>query len=95
MDLNLTREETQFRDELRAWLTANVPSDWETHRLYDGMEERFLFLRRWQKRVHQAGWAGVAPYGKRARARVDWPGDHRLRHRKTKEALPSQYFEWR
>src|SRR6516225_7611176 len=60
MDLNLTREETQFRDELRAWLTANVPSDWETHRLYDGMEERFRFLRRWQKRVHQAGWAGVA-----------------------------------
>jgi hypothetical protein len=59
MDLNLTREETQFRDELRAWLSANVPSDWETHRLYDGMEERFRFLRRWQKRVYQAGGARV------------------------------------
>jgi len=33
MDLNLTTEERQFRDELRAWLAANVPRDWERHRL--------------------------------------------------------------
>jgi len=60
MDLNLTPQETKFRDELRAWLKSNVPSDWETHRLRDSMEDRFQFLRGWQKRVYEAGWAGVA-----------------------------------
>ena len=60
MDLNLTPQETQFRDELRAWLSTSVPDDWETHRLRDSMEQRLQFLRAWQKRVYEAGWAGVA-----------------------------------
>jgi len=60
MDLNLTPQETKFRDELRVWLQSNVPNDWETHRLRDSMEDRFQFLRAWQKRVYEAGWAGVA-----------------------------------
>src|SRR3984885_15639127 len=60
MDLSLTAQETQFRDELRAWLGAHVPRDWEQHRLHDSMHERFQFLRDWQKRVFEAGWAGVA-----------------------------------
>src|SRR5437764_15474715 len=60
MDLNLNSQETTFRDELRVWLKANVPADWETHRLHDSMEDRFRFLRAWQKRVYEAGWAGVA-----------------------------------
>lgn len=29
MDLNLTAEELQFPDELRAWLAAHVPKNWE------------------------------------------------------------------
>jgi len=60
MDLNLNPEETKFRDELAAWLKANVPADWETRRLRDTMHERFQFLRVWQKKVYEAGWAGVA-----------------------------------
>jgi alkylation response protein AidB-like acyl-CoA dehydrogenase len=60
MDLNLTPQEATFRDELRAWLAANVPADWEARRLRDTMEHRFAFLRAWQKRVYDAGWAGVA-----------------------------------
>jgi alkylation response protein AidB-like acyl-CoA dehydrogenase len=60
MDLNLTAQETKFRDELRSWLQANIPQDWETHRLRDSMEDRFQYLRAWQKRVYEAGWAGVA-----------------------------------
>ena len=60
MDLNLTAEEQQFRDELRAWLASNVPCDWERHRLQDSMEARFAFLREWQKQVYEGGWAGVA-----------------------------------
>ncbi len=40
MDLNLTSEEMQFRDEVRSWLTANVPADWEQRR-EESLESRF------------------------------------------------------
>ena len=60
MDLNLTPTELKFRDEVRAWLKANVPSDWEKHRTEDEMLVRFEYLRAWQKKVYQAGWAGIA-----------------------------------
>ncbi len=60
MDLNLNPQETKFRDELAAWLKANVPADWETRRWRDTMHERFQFLRVWQKRMYEAGWVGVA-----------------------------------
>ena len=60
MDLNLTPQELQFRDEVRTWLAANVPPDWETHRTQDDMRERFEFLRAWQKKVYNAGWAGIS-----------------------------------
>jgi len=60
MDLSLTPQETKFRDGLRAWLQANVPSDWESGRNEDEMLERFNFLRVWQKKVYEAGWAGIS-----------------------------------
>jgi alkylation response protein AidB-like acyl-CoA dehydrogenase len=60
MDLNLTPSELKFRDELRAWLRANVPADWEKRRTEDEMLVRFEYLRAWQKKVYQAGWAGLA-----------------------------------
>jgi len=60
MDLNLTPAERAFRDSLRTWLTANVPPNWEVERREASMEDRFTFLRTWQKRVFEGGWAGVA-----------------------------------
>ena len=60
MDLTLTPQETAFRDELRSWLQRNVPTNWEADRRRDSMQERFAFLRGWQKTVFDAGWAGVA-----------------------------------
>lgn len=59
MDLNLTAEESQFRDELRSWLMANVPKDWDAMR-EEALEERFEFLRRWQRKLFDAGWAGIS-----------------------------------
>ncbi len=59
MDLTLTDEELQFRDELRAWLEANVPKDWERVR-EESLRDRFEFLRRWQRKLYDAGWAGVS-----------------------------------
>jgi alkylation response protein AidB-like acyl-CoA dehydrogenase len=60
MDLNLTPQEQQFRDEFRAWLEANAPKDWE-QRFPRGedTQERFEFLRAWQKTMFEAGWVGI------------------------------------
>ena len=59
MDLNLTTEEKQFRDELRAWLEANVPKDWGEWR-EKPLEESFPYLRAWQRKLYEGGWAAVS-----------------------------------
>jgi len=59
MDLNLTGDESQFRDELRAWLKANVPKDWDEFR-EAAMEPRFEYLKRWQRKLYEGGWAGLS-----------------------------------
>ncbi|MBI3695105.1 MAG: acyl-CoA dehydrogenase family protein [Acidobacteria bacterium] len=60
MDLNLTASELQFRDEVRAWLEANSPRDWKAQQANETMEERFVFLRAWQRKVYEGGWAGLS-----------------------------------
>jgi alkylation response protein AidB-like acyl-CoA dehydrogenase len=59
MDLNLTAEESQFRDELRAWLAQNIPKDWNEWR-EKPIEVSFPYLRAWQRKLHEAGWAAVS-----------------------------------
>src|SRR2546425_2722984 len=59
MDLNLTAEELKFRDELRAWLKANVPKDWDNWR-EESLEARFGYLKRWQRKLYEGGWAGIS-----------------------------------
>src|SRR6266481_5279361 len=92
MDLNLTPEETKFRDELRTWLEANVPKDWGEWR-EKPLEESFPYLRAWQRKLYEGGWAAVSwpkEYGGRgatlmeqslfweemARAEARLDGDH-------------------
>jgi alkylation response protein AidB-like acyl-CoA dehydrogenase len=53
LDLTLTPEEVQFRDELRAWLEQNHPGPEP-----EGAEEAFQFRRTWQHRMQQDRWAG-------------------------------------
>jgi alkylation response protein AidB-like acyl-CoA dehydrogenase len=53
MDLNYTASELQFRDTLRAWLAVNAPAGWNG-------SQGFAYLRQWQRRVHEGGWAGVS-----------------------------------
>ena len=55
MDLTLNESEAAFRDEVRSWLEANHPGP-EPH----GDIEAFRFRREWQKRMHEAGWAGIS-----------------------------------
>src|SRR2546423_10249953 len=59
MDLNLTTEEIAFRDELRAWLAAHVPKDWEEWR-EESLEARFEFLKKWQRQLYEGGWSGIS-----------------------------------
>ena len=55
MDLTLSPDEEAFRDELRAWLRDNHPG-----REPAGDEAGFEFRRHWQRKLNQAGWAGVS-----------------------------------
>jgi alkylation response protein AidB-like acyl-CoA dehydrogenase len=59
MDLNLTPEEMKFRDELRTWFEANVPKDWAEWR-EKPLEESFPYLRAWQRKLYEGGWAAVS-----------------------------------
>jgi alkylation response protein AidB-like acyl-CoA dehydrogenase len=59
MDLNLSPDELQFRDELRAWLNTNVPRDWSEWR-EKPIEESFPYLRVWQRKLHEGRWAAVS-----------------------------------
>lgn len=59
MDLNLSPEEKQFRDELRVWLDANAPADWHEWR-EKPLEESFPYLRAWQRKLDEGRWAAVA-----------------------------------
>lgn len=63
MDLTLTSEQLQFRDELRAWLRVNAPTP--ISRGNESMQQRFERLRTWQRKLHSSGWAGVS-----------WPKDY-------------------
>ncbi len=61
MDLNYSPAELAFRDELRAWLQANVPSEQERRQALTSPDPwvQFNFFRAWQKKVYDGGWCGV------------------------------------
>jgi alkylation response protein AidB-like acyl-CoA dehydrogenase len=56
LDLTLSPSETEFRDELRAWLESNHPG--EAPRGED--DEAFEWARAWQKKLHEGGWTGLS-----------------------------------
>ncbi len=57
MDFSLSPEEARFRDEVRGWLGDNLDDRTrEAAAGYDDIELR----REWQRRVHEAGFAGVS-----------------------------------
>jgi alkylation response protein AidB-like acyl-CoA dehydrogenase len=63
MDLNYSPEELAFRDEVRAWLQANLPNDLrEQVTNYQELEKDEIM--RWHKILAQKGW--IAP---------EWPGE--------------------
>src|SRR5215213_9328718 len=55
MDLTLSPQEEAFRDELREWLAANHPGEEP-----EGDEAGFEFRKEWQRKLADAGWAGIS-----------------------------------
>jgi alkylation response protein AidB-like acyl-CoA dehydrogenase len=64
MDLRLSEQHQKFRDDLRAWLAANLERPWRQHLREPGAtEDRLVEARRaWQRKLHAAGYLGL-----------DWP----------------------
>ena len=57
MDLHFSPEEDAFREEVRAWLDANLPQEWR-HRGVGGYrdEDDEQIRRDWQRRLYEGGW---------------------------------------
>jgi len=69
VDLTLSPQEESFRDELREWLAANHPGDEP-----EGDEAGFQFRREWQRKLADAGYAGLSwpeEYGGRGATLVE------------------------
>jgi alkylation response protein AidB-like acyl-CoA dehydrogenase len=62
MRLNYSQDEEQFRDEVRNWLAANLPKDWEKieNAESENADEWMAFLKGWQRKLYDAGWAGIS-----------------------------------
>jgi alkylation response protein AidB-like acyl-CoA dehydrogenase len=61
MNLADSPAEARFRDELRSWLRDNLPAGWgRTVFEPEAEEERAHFRLEWEKRLHRAGWNGIA-----------------------------------
>lgn len=75
MDLNLTPQELQFRDELRAWLKENVPDPWSEPLDEPQARDRYWsFLRDWQRKLFEGGWTGFSwpkEYGGRGASAIE------------------------
>lgn len=58
MDLGLTDSELKFRDELRAWLKANLPK--KMAKAAENIKEYYQYLSDWQMTLYKGGYAGVS-----------------------------------
>ncbi|HJV84428.1 MAG TPA: acyl-CoA dehydrogenase family protein [Noviherbaspirillum sp.] len=58
MDLNFTPDELAFRQEVREFVAANLPSDIR-HKVLNGLVLHSEDYIRWQKILHAKGWGGT------------------------------------
>ncbi|MES2950373.1 MAG: acyl-CoA dehydrogenase family protein [Pseudomonadota bacterium] len=59
MDLAFTPEEQQFREDIRAWVGANLPSD-IAHKVHNALQLTRDDMQRWAKILGKKGWLGHA-----------------------------------
>lgn len=62
MDFSFTPSEEAFRNELRSWLEENLPEGWieGTYTIPVEEKENEKFLRDWQRKLSEGGWAGIS-----------------------------------
>jgi alkylation response protein AidB-like acyl-CoA dehydrogenase len=61
MDLTLSPSELAFRDGLRQWLGEHLDAGWQAeYSALEGKAAQFAYLRAWQQKVYDGGWAGIA-----------------------------------
>ncbi|MED3692004.1 acyl-CoA dehydrogenase family protein [Peribacillus butanolivorans] len=62
MDFSFTTKEEEFRHELRSWLEENLPEGWldGTSKVSKNEGEYAIFLRNWQRKLYEGGWAAIA-----------------------------------
>lgn len=75
MDFSYGGEDLAFRDELRAWLAANLPEGWgETVFEPENEDENAMFRLDWERKLYKGGWNGIAwptTYGGRGASLVE------------------------
>jgi alkylation response protein AidB-like acyl-CoA dehydrogenase len=57
MDLAFTPEEQTFREEIRTWVSANLPAD-IAHKVHNALELTRDDMQRWAKILGKKGWLG-------------------------------------
>ncbi|MFD4931262.1 acyl-CoA dehydrogenase family protein [Peribacillus butanolivorans] len=62
MDFSFTTKEEEFRHKLRTWLEENLPEGWldGTSKVSKNEGEYAIFLRNWQRKLYEGGWAAIA-----------------------------------
>lgn len=75
MDFSYSPSELQFRDQLREWLSRNLPAGWGETVFEPGDEdERALFRLDWERKLFKGGWNGInwpVKYGGRGATLVE------------------------
>jgi alkylation response protein AidB-like acyl-CoA dehydrogenase len=61
VDLSFTKEEEEFRTELRAWLDTHLPQEMRRPDFWAGKsdDEQFQIRRDWEAGKAEAGFAGI------------------------------------
>jgi alkylation response protein AidB-like acyl-CoA dehydrogenase len=64
MDFDDSKEEAAFREEVRAWMKQSAPErepgQLSTSHSFSDFDEIFVTQgKRWQRRIHDGGWAGI------------------------------------
>jgi alkylation response protein AidB-like acyl-CoA dehydrogenase len=60
LDFTLTPEQEAFRERVRSWLAANIPSEWRSLGSNEvPRSEAYAFLRKWQAKLFDAGFIGL------------------------------------
>jgi alkylation response protein AidB-like acyl-CoA dehydrogenase len=73
VDFRDTPAEAEFRADVRAWLTDNLPPGWPENRPKEQTAEEEL-RRDWQRKLYEAGWAGLSwptEYGGRGASLIE------------------------